>query len=322
MLEKLRKDQWRRLEVLCAKRKLSGPQCDELTHLYRQVAADLSLLQAEYGDNDTSAYLSNLLQMARSKMSGAPKLNFFELVSRFFLKDFPIAVWRERGWIIAATGLFLLVALVSGFHVYLNPDALLLTSSKDSLDRYANESFINYYSEHAASLFSTQVWTNNAWLAALMVALGLTGFVPVYILISNAAAVGRAGAVVSLYNSPEVFFSYILPHGILELSALFIAGGVGFSLFVKVLMPGRKTRLQALGDGGKQLLMVAFGLVFVLLNAGILEGYLTPSALPVWLKISIGTFCLLAWIVYFWFFGSRQAQLLAEDEHGYYQPTA
>ncbi|MHB8449545.1 MAG: stage II sporulation protein M, partial [Mycobacteriales bacterium] len=92
------------------------------------------------------------------------------------------------------------------------------------------------------------------------------------------AAHGRAGE----------FFVLVLPHGMLELSAVFVAAGTGLRLGWRVVDPGRLPRAQALAEEGRGAVSVALGVVVVLAVSGALEAFVTPSPLPVWLRIGLG----------------------------------
>jgi uncharacterized membrane protein SpoIIM required for sporulation len=120
-----------------------------------------------------------------------------------------------------------------------------------------------------------------------------------------------------------VFFSLIAPHGLLELTAIFIAGGAGLRLFWTMLVPGRRRRVTALAVEGRTTVTVAGALVVVLLVSGVVEGFVTGSTLLPWAaKIAIGAVVWLGmWAWTMWF--GRRAHLdglsadLADDEAGY-----
>ena len=103
----------------------------------------------------------------------------------------------------------------------------------------------------------------------------------------------------------DVFYSYILPHGLMELTAVFIACAAGLRIFWAMVSPGRRTRGRAVAQEGRSLITVALGLVLVLFVSGLVEGFVTPSPLPVWAKIGIGSAVLAAYWLYVLVWGRR-----------------
>ena len=85
-----------------------------------------------------------------------------------------------------------------------------------------------------------------------------------------------------------LFFGLILPHGLLELTAVFVAAGAGLRLFWSWIEPGPRTRAQAIAHEGRTAVAVALGLAVVLLVSGVIEAFVTPSRLPTWARLAIG----------------------------------
>ncbi len=158
-----------------------------------------------------------------------------------------------------------------------------------------NSKFSDYYSEHPAAAFAAKVWTNNAWVSAECVAFGITGVLVVYVLFQNAVNLGAAAGLLISHGKAEVFFGLILPHGLLELTAVFVAAGAGMQLFWAWVSPGPLPRSQSLAREGRSMVTVALGLVVVLAVSGVLEAFVTPSPLPTWARIGIGV---LAWVLF------------------------
>jgi uncharacterized membrane protein SpoIIM required for sporulation len=123
--------------------------------------------------------------------------------------------------------------------------------------------------------------------------------------------VGIAAGVFAAAGKSDVFFSYILPHGLMELTAVFVACAAGLRVFWAMVSPGPRTRSRAVAEEGRSLITVALGLVLVLFVSGLVEGFITPSPLPVWAKISIGAGVLAAYWVYVLLWG-RRAYLAGE----------
>lgn len=297
--------QWGRLRQLTAQRRLTGAEADELVALYQAVAGHLSQLRTHAPDPDLVGRLSGLLAAARGRIAGARELRASDVVG-FFVRTLPAAFYRVRWWTVAVTAAFLAIAVAAGWWMATTPAALAALGSEAELQQYADEAFAAYYSNFPAPDFAAQVWTNNAWIAAQCIGLGITGIFPAYVLVTNAVNVGGAGAIMAVHGDLSVFFGLILPHGFMELTAIFIAGGTGLKLFWAWVAPGRRTRARALAEEGRALVVVAVGLVLVLGVSGLVEGFVTPSeVLPPWAKLTIGALVLAAYWVYTLVLGRR-----------------
>jgi len=295
---------WQRLNRLASQRRLSGAESDELVRLYQEVATHLSTVRSVAPDPAVVSRLSDILGRARAAIAGAhdPALSD---VARFLVLSLPAALYRIRWWTVGVMAVFVAIAVVAGVQVFTDPGAQAAMGSPGELRTLAEESFAAYYSENPAGSFAALVWTNNAVIAALCVAFGITGVLPVYILVSNAVSVGAIGGVLALYDGMDIFFQLILPHGLLELTAVFVAGGAGLKIFWSMIDPGGRPRGQALSEEGRSLFTVAIGLVGVLAVSGLIEAFVTPSSLPWWLKIVIGALALAAFWTYLLVVGRR-----------------
>lgn len=295
---------WARLDELAKRRRLSGAEGDELVRLYQEVATHLSTIRSAAPDPATVSRLSDSLSRARSAIAGAHDPSWSDVV-RLVVVSVPAALYRIRWWTVAVALGCCVIAVIAGVYVYSDPSAQALMGTPSQLQQYADEEFANYYSNYPGQSFAAQVWTNNAWIAAQCVAFGITGFWPLMVLVQNAAAVGAAGGVMALHDGLGVFFSLILPHGLMELTAIFVAGAAGLKIFWTVIDPGGRPRARAVSEEGRALLTVAIGLVGVLAVSGLVEGFVTPSALPWWLKIVIGAVVLAAFWAYVLVLGRR-----------------
>ncbi|WP_209684016.1 stage II sporulation protein M [Arthrobacter stackebrandtii] len=312
--------EWSRLAVLARRRRLTGRESDELLDLYQRVSAQLSLIRSVEGESTLSASLSATLANARTRFTGA-RSNFFVDVARFFTISLPAAFYRIRWLTVIVGAVFVVLGTLFAVWTAGNPQVLAAMGSDAELQQLVEHDFVNYYSENPAASFAGAVWTNNAWIAAQCVAFGITGvFVP-YAVFSNAQGIGMTAGVMFAHDRGDVFFSYILPHGLMELTAIFIAAAAGLRIFWSWVSPGPRTRLDSLAREGRSLITVAAGLVLVLFVSGLVEAYVTPSALPVWAKITIGALVLAGYWTYTLVLGRRAVLAgeggdLGEDDAG------
>jgi uncharacterized membrane protein SpoIIM required for sporulation len=278
---------WERLDELVRRRRLTGPESDELLMLYQRVSTHLSMIRSVAPEGELSGALSMRLSRARTRFTGA-RSHFLEDTALFFAVSLPAAFYRIR-WLTVVIGvLFVGTAWLYGAWVVNTPGVIAALGTDEELRRYVEEDFTNYYSENPAASFAGQVWTNNAWIALQAVAFGVTGIWAPWILYQNAQGVGLAGGMMAAYDKLDIFFLYILPHGMMELTAIFISGAAGLRIFWAWVAPGRRTRAAALSEEGRSLITVALGLVLVLFVSGLVEGFVTPSSLPHWLRLGIG----------------------------------
>ncbi|GAA2176731.1 stage II sporulation protein M [Arthrobacter parietis] len=318
--EEVNRGDWNRLDSLTRQRRLHGREADELLSLYQRTSTHLSMIRSVAPESALSNELSMRLSRARTKFTGA-RSNVLEDVARFFVISLPAAFYRIR-WLTVVVGVvFVAVAWLFGAWVVNTPGVIAALGSDEEIRRYVEEDFVNYYSENPAASFAGLVWTNNAWIAVQAVAFGITGIWGPFILYQNAQGVGMAGGMMASYDKLDVFFIYILPHGFMELTAIFIATAAGLRIFWAWVSPGVRTRSQALAEEGRSLITVALGLVLVLFVSGLVEGFVTPSPLPVWLRIGIGFLVFALYWVYTLVLGRRAVRAgytgdLADEDRG------
>ena len=229
--------EWQRLEVLTRTRRLSGAEADELVERYQQVATHLSVVRTSAPDPSLVAHLSSILARARTKAVGT-RTSTWRGVQLFFVERFPAALYRLRWWWLATMAACVLVTAVMMIWLLEHPIVEQSLLSPGEVDQLVQHDFENYYSEYAASHFAAQVWVNNAWVTALCLALGILGVPVIYLLFTNLANVAILGSIMIRHDHGAHFWGLILPHGLLELTAVFVAGGVGLRLFWSWVEPG------------------------------------------------------------------------------------
>jgi len=292
--------EWDQLATLVRRRRrLSGAEADELVALYQRASTHLSQLRASAGaDPVRIARLATLVARARSAVTGT-HVPSWRIAARFAARDFPAAVYRARWWWMGAAVGSIVVAVATGWWIARSPGvqgALLPPAEAKAL---VQQQFKGYYTANPAASFAAQVWTNNVWVAAQALIYGiLLGIPTMLVLLENAINVGVDGGYLFAHGKGTLFFSLILPHGMLELSAVFLAAAAGLRLGWTVIDPGNRRRGQALGQEGRAMVTIALGLIVVLGVSGLIEAFVTPSSLPTWARITIGAVAVTAFLGY------------------------
>jgi uncharacterized membrane protein SpoIIM required for sporulation len=291
--------EWDRLDRLVRRRRrLSGAEIDELVSLYQRATTQLSELRSAGHDPALTARLSTQIARARAAISGA-HTPAWSSVGAFVVVLFPAMVYRARWWWLGTAVASLALALISGWWIARSPDVQASLVSKSAAADLVNHQFRNYYSQYAASSFAFKVWTNNVWVAAETLIFGvLLGLPTLYVLLTNALNLGVDGGLMIGHGKSAEFFGLILPHGMLELSAVFLAAGAGLRLGWTIIDPGPRPRSRALAEEGRATVTIALGLIVVLLVSGVIEAFVTPSPLPTWARILIGACAEAAFLTY------------------------
>lgn len=297
---------WHRLEELVVARGRTGLEADELVDRYQQVATHLSVVRTSAPDGELVAYLSSLLGRARIAMLSS-RVPSWRGVGRFFTDQFPAALYRLRWWWLGCLAGNVVVIAVMMIWLAHHPEVEQNLLSPQEVDQLVNSDFESYYSENAASAFATHVWINNTWVSALCIAFGILGFPVIYLLFQNIANLAIIGAIMTRHDRGELFWGLILPHGLLELTCVFVAGGVGLRLFWSWIEPGDLSRASSLARAGRTAVTVALGLGVVLFISGIVEGFVTPSPLPTWARIGIGILAEALFLAYVFVVGRAAA---------------
>lgn len=298
------RERWQELDRLARARHASGADVDRLVSGYQQAATDLARIRRAAPRTAVGDRLSLTLFRARLRFTGTP-VDPVTAVTTFFVVQLPAALYRIRWvtiWVAVATAA---IAAIVAVWISTTPGATATFGTPEALRRYATQDFQAYYSDHGLGAFTAQVWTNNAYIAATMVAFGITGLFVPFSIGQNAISLGVSAAIMHSEGRLGDFFLYIAPHGQLELYSVFLAAAAGLMIFWSWVAPGARTRAQALAEDGRALITIAVGLALTLLLSGLVEGTVTRQDWPWPVKIGIGTVALAAVLCYQWVLGGR-----------------
>ncbi len=278
-----------------------------MVSLYQRTSAHLAHARTAFDDIGLVARLSRLLGLARGTIYRTRSRPATALVT-FFRVSFPAAVWACRRAAIVAACLLLVPAVAVG--VWLNnDDAVRRAAIPEALQHsIATRDFEQYYSSDDASVFQTHVTVNNIAVSFAAFSTGvLLGVPTAWLLATNGANIGVMAAVMHSHDRGGLFWGLILPHGLMEISAIIIAGAAGLMLAWAVISPGDRTRMQALAAEGQRSATILIGLTLCFALAALVEAQVTPSGLPTWARIGIGVALEAAFIAYIVAFGRTAA---------------
>lgn len=296
--------EWGRLEQLLRARRLTGPESDELVTLYQRSATHLSVIRSSSPDPALVARLSTLVARARSAVTGAHTPAWRD-AARFFAAGFPAAVYLSRRWTLGVAASVVSVAWIIGAWVAGRPDVQASIAAPEEIRRLVEVDFEAYYSSNPAGSFAAQVWTNNALVAAMCLVSGIALVPVLMVLWQNTVGIGVTGGLMASADRLDLFFGLITPHGLLELTAVFVAAGAGLRLGWTLVDPGPLPRGVAVAAAGRAAAGMALGVAAMLLVSGVIEAFVTPSGLPTWARIGIGALAELAFLLYVVVLGRR-----------------
>ncbi|HEU4417141.1 MAG TPA: stage II sporulation protein M [Candidatus Angelobacter sp.] len=283
-LEK-RQSHWQRLEHLLDQIKANGLrsltqlELQELGLLYRQAAADLSTLREDATGRSYARSLNLLLSRAHNTIYAGEKSSARGIV-HYYRNVYPQIFRNNLRLIVAALLLFAGGGLVGMLLSLTRPDflrAFLPPHILDTIDHHKmwTESVVSI-----APAASAGILTNNISVCLFTFAFGVTaGIGTVYMLVFNGVLLGSVGTACWLNDMSLPLWSFVAPHGVLELPAIFIAGAAGMRLAQGLLFPGLLSRSDSLVKAGGEAVRLVMGTVPILIVAGLIEGFISPSAL-------------------------------------------
>ena len=289
-----RRPRWERLEKLLQSlerekgRNLQPSDLPDVGRLYREATADLARLQAFQQEaalpDELLDYLNHLVARAHGQIYRSPTPGWTQLW-RFLRSTFPQTFRATAPWTLSALAIFLL-AFTYGLAAGLVDDTFIPLVAPPHLIQQVEGGKAWFDSILAVRpLASSAIMRNNISVTFLAFALGITfGLGTVYIMAFNGLLLGTLAALCHLHGLSVEFWSFVLPHGVIELTAIFIAGGGGLLLGSALTAPGDLSRKEALIQRGRKSVQLILGCIPLLIVAGVVEGFFSPSHLPPWIK--------------------------------------
>src|SRR6201998_1239211 len=289
-----RRPHWDRLAFLLTRSdqgglsQLSRAELQEMALLYRQVAADLSVLRGEETARTHSDHVNLLLARAHHIIYSRRKTTWMTLF-RFLKDEYPAIFQRQLPYVAAS----LLVTIAWGLL-----GAAVTNARPEFMRHFVGPAMIATMEQHkmwtdsivsVAPKETSQIMTNNLSVSFLAFAGGiLFGVGTFFLLFTNGMMLGVIATACHQYSMSLPLWSFIAPHGSLELPAIIIAGGAGFRIGHAMLFPGGYRWKESVAKGGIEATRLVAGVIPMLVVAGCLEGFFSPSHAPVWLKFTVG----------------------------------
>lgn len=308
------KGNWQRLEDLLAMpigtglRGLSRMEVREFGELYRRAAADLAIARAETRDPKLINYLNSLVIRAHGKIYRAESEGV-GLVWKFFTEDFPQTFRRNWRYMAIAFGVFAGFALFGFIATWFDTDFthFVMLSGITSEITSGNQWWKSL--NDANQIGATHILSNNILVTFRVFAMGaFFGIGAFYDLAFEGARLGSVFAACYKLNPPfgNELATFVVGHGVVELSTIFFCGGAGMMIGYAMINPGDLTRGQALKKKGIEAARIVIGCACFLVVAGIIEGFLSPSDLPAFAKIGTGVGTGIAMYAYLTLAGHRE----------------
>lgn len=321
-LEK-RKPYWARLEKLLEQggqrglRTLQRGELQELGLLYRQIAADLATLREDRASAHFARYLNQLLARAHNIIYSTQKASPSTAL-RFFTKMYPEIYRRNQKYIYAALAIFAASALVGAALTYQDPDFKLSILGPAMVQTIEKREMWTHSIMGMKPLASSEIMTNNISVGFTTFALGITaGLGTIYMMIFNGLLLGVIGMACHQAGMSLKLWDFVAGHGVLELPAIFIAGGAGLKIAAGLLFPGYLPRRESLARAGAEAVKLLLGTIPILIVAGTIEAFVSPTGVATKLKFAMAAALFVLLIVYLY-----AAPGLKSNEQGRPAPTS
>jgi len=306
-----KKDNWQRLEDLLemlsgtSLRALSKMEVREFGELYRRAAADLAIARAETRDPKLINYLNSLVIRAHGKIYRAESSGV-GLITKFFASDLPATFRRNFRYMAIALGVFASCVVFGFVATWNNTDFTHFVSLAGITEKITADDHWWLRANDANQIAASGILTNNILVTIRVFALGaFLGIGAIYDLAFEGARLGSIFAACYKLNPPfgDALASFVVGHGVIELSTIYFCAGAGMMIGYAIINPGDLTRAQALKKKGMEAARIVIGCACFLVVAGTIEGFLSPSDLPPLVKVATGVGTGLAMYSYLFFAG-------------------
>lgn len=286
---------WQKLTDLLDKNErhtLTPPEIRELGQLYRSATSDLALAQRDFPQAEVTLYLNQLVGRAHAAVYQSEPLQANRL-RRFVTHGYP-RLFRETGWFtLVAALLFILPGVFTAVIAAQNPETarwILPTQAQELIPQVQQGDLWTDVPLNERPAFSSMIMTNNIRVAFTAFAGGmLAGLFTVFVLIFNGILVGGLTGVTTHYGLGFDLWTFIIGHGVIELTVIFIAGGAGLLIGWAMLRPGLLSRKDAVQQAAQKAVRLIAGCVPLLMVAGFIEGFISPNELLAWpIKWGVG----------------------------------
>lgn len=266
-------------------------------HIFRQCSHHLAYARTHYPKSSIVDYLNSLAGRCHNHVYAVKRISSGKFF-KYMFRGFPELLKEYKWFVIASFSFFFIGLLLSLLLVLYNSNNASIFLPGNMIEGV--KSGKSGGGQWNYPLMSSYIMYNNISVSLRAFVFGITlGLGTMYVLFFNGAILGSLTGLVYLYGDPINYWSLILPHGVIELTAIFISGAAGLIIAKSLLLPGEYKRSHSLINGAKKSVSLIIGVVLMLVIAGIIEGFFTPLNISEWTKLGFAAVTALILITYF-----------------------
>lgn len=302
---------WQQLAALLERvkrtpEKMTLEEIETLGRLYRMATADLALAQRDFPKQKITLYLNQLVSQAHGVIYRSEPVGWRQL-RHFVMVEFPQLYRALLPYTSVSFALFWIAAIVAFGVVWAEPDWIYLIAGPGIaplVEEVEQGKLWTDIAPAARSAASANILTNNIQVTFATFAGGITaGLFTAWVLINNGLSLGAIFGLLQAHHLSPGLAEFVVAHGFIELSVIFVAGGCGLYMGDALLRPGLQSRAAALIERARIGVQIILGCAPLLVIAGLIEGFISPSGLPWWVKLMVGVLTGVALHAYWLFFG-------------------